>query len=361
MNTIAKKDIQPQENPADGWYIIEAAGQHPTVYEGKEVMQDLSAEVLAAVAAAGVPAEGLPIDKDHLSLDREHSTEAVGWVRELAICEDVRLRRGGHNASEQDPGTNGNTPADKEPHIVGLAGRIEWTALGKPLIQGRIYKHFSTVYPPDAEQMAAGTFRPSRLIGLALTNQPNNKTGQPPITNRELAPTQTKNRTMEYPTELLAKLGLADGASDEEVMEKVDALVQRAADAEAAKEAAADAEAEAVINNEEQQADVKLSAEEREKCKQQIVTNRAHGLEYTHLLCNSKCRGQAPVPTAPAAPQRRYGDTSKPAPVINRKQNKELAVANRAKELCEEQRKAGKKPDYWTNLATARRELDNKN
>ena len=43
-------------------------------------------------------------------------------------------------------------------------------------LTGRVYKHFSTVYPaPTAEQLASGTYVPERLIGLALTNQPNNR------------------------------------------------------------------------------------------------------------------------------------------------------------------------------------------
>lgn len=154
MKQISKEDLQPAGAPGDGWYIIEAAGEHMTRVEDTELVQRLTPEVLAAVVAAGVPAEGLPIDRDHLSLDSDNSTEAMGWVRELAMC-----------------GSD-------------LAARIEWTSLGLPLIKGRVYKHFSTVYPPPTvEQLASGTYVPDRLIGLALTNQPNNKTGQPPITN----------------------------------------------------------------------------------------------------------------------------------------------------------------------------------
>lgn len=155
MKTITESDLQPATTPGDGWYIIEAAGEHATRVEDAELTQRLTPEVLAAVAAAGVPAEGLPIDRDHLSLDAENSTEAMGWVRELAMC--------GRN----------------------LAARIEWTSLGLPLITGRVYKHFSTVYPaPTAEQLEAGVYEPAQLIGLALTNQPNNREGQPPITNK---------------------------------------------------------------------------------------------------------------------------------------------------------------------------------
>lgn len=112
MKEITRKDLNNPETPGDGWYIIEAAGQHPH----GEIMQNLTPEVLARVAAAGVPPEGVPVDKDHMSLQQDKTTEAMGWVRELALCE-------------------GN-----------LAARIEWTPPGLALVQGKVYKHFSTVF-----------------------------------------------------------------------------------------------------------------------------------------------------------------------------------------------------------------------
>lgn len=328
MKEISENELEGQEMPGDGWFIIEAAGQHPARIDGQQFTQNLTAEVLAGVAAAGVPAEGLPIDRDHLSLDARNSTEALGWVRELAMC-------------------GGN-----------LAARIEWTTLGLPLIQGRIYKHFSTVYPPDAEQVASGVYTPTHLIGLALTNQPNNKEGQPPISNRGLAENQNK-KTMDYPAELLAALGLAEGASDEEVMGAVDALNKRVADAEAAgAAAAADAEADKLVNREEKETGAVLNEEERKEVKEQIVANREHGLKYMKLLCNSK---RPQVQTAPAEQPRRYADRSEVKPVVNRAENSELRIANRAKEICAEARKAGKPIDYYTGLKRARGEAESAN
>lgn len=328
MKEISENELEGQEMPGDGWFIIEAAGQHPARIDGQQFTQNLTAEVLAGVAAAGVPAEGLPIDRDHLSLDARNSTEALGWVRELAMC-------------------GGN-----------LAARIEWTTLGLPLIQGRIYKHFSTVYPPDAEQVASGVYTPTHLIGLALTNQPNNKEGQPPISNRGLAENQNK-KTMDYPAELLAALGLAEGASDEEVMGAVDALNKRVADAEAAgAAAAADAEADKLVNQEEKETGAVLNEEERKEVKEQIVANREHGLKYMKLLCNSK---RPQVQTAPAEQPRRYADRSEVKPVANRMTDGEQSIANRAKEICAEARKAGKPIDYYTGLKRARSEAESAN
>lgn len=328
MKEILENELEGQEMPGDGWFIIEAAGQHPARIDGQQFTQNLTAEVLAGVAAAGVPAEGLPIDRDHLSLDARNSTEALGWVRELAMC-------------------GGN-----------LAARIEWTTLGLPLIQGRIYKHFSTVYPPDAEQVASGVYTPTRLIGLALTNQPNNKEGQPPISNRGLAENQNK-KTMDYPAELLAALGLAEGASDEEVMGAVNTLNKRVADAEAASAAAAaDAEADKLVNQEEKETGAVLNEEERKEVKEQIVANREHGLKYMKLLCNSK---RPQVQQAPAEQPRRYADRSEVKSVVNRMEDGEQRIANRAKEICAEARKAGKPIDYYTGLKRARSEAESAN
>ncbi len=323
MKTITETDLQPATTPGDGWYIIEAAGEHTTRVEDAELTQRLTPEVLAAVAAAGVPAEGLPIDRDHLSLDSDNSTEAMGWVRELALC-------------------GGN-----------LAARIEWTSLGLPLITGRVYKHFSTVYPPPtAEQLASGTYVPRKLIGLALTNQPNNKTGQPPITNRELpTPTTTTDTPTMYSPELLATLGLAEGATDEEVLAAVQALKEQAEVANTAAQNAEAAEAEAVINAAEKENGVELSAEEKEEAKEQIITNRKHGLKYVGLLCRDK---RAVTNSATGA--RRYAGK---APLANRTTptDPEQAIANRAQQLCDEARAAGKPLGYFTAVEKARAEL----
>ena len=381
MKQISKEDLQPATTPGDGWFIIEAAGQHATRRGEVEFTQNLTPEVLAGIVEAGVPSEGLPIDRDHLSLDARNSTEALGWLRELAMCD-------------------GN-----------LAGRIEWTPLGLPLIQGRVYKHFSTVYPPPGEQLAGGEYRPERLIGLALTNQPNNRLGQRPITNslgvREVRGTNdevrisknaapgardnsesnnqqgteweedeagylwpkgsfspdeesggltkpTKKEAMEYSPELLSALGLPEGATEADVLAAVQKLKQSAEVANAAVKKAEAAEAEAVINAAERENGVELSAEEKEEAKQHIITNRAHGLKYVGLLCRDK-RPAAAATEQPVANTRRYAGKM---PLVNRctPDDGEKAIANRAQQLCDEARAAGKHLGYFTAVEMARTE-----
>lgn len=320
MKQITENELQSREHPGNGWFIIEAAGQHPARSGEQEFTQNLTPAVLAAVAAAGVPAEGLPVDRDHLSLDAANPTEAVGWVRELATC-------------------NGN-----------LAARIEWTPLGLPLIQGRIYKHFSTVYPPDDAQIAAGLYTPTHLIGLALTNQPNNKQGQPPISNRGCAdPNQPQTHTHMNP-KILAKLGLAEGATDEEIEAAIDELQAKLADALGAAEEAAAQDAESIINAEEQAADTELDENERKECTDAIIENRDHGIKFTKLLCNSKRGGS-----------RRYADRTPadrrtPAPRKPAQDGKN-AVLNRAKDICREAKARGKHMPFTVAKKQAEREL----
>ena len=333
---ITPADLQSPDTPGDGWYIIEAAGEYPTVVKlGEEkltVTQRLTPEALARIAEAGVPAEGLLVDRDHLSRDNDKPTEAMGWARELAMCEGA------------------------------LAARIEWTSLGRQLIEGKVYKHFSTVYPTDEEQVRSGVVQPERLVELALTNRPNNAEGQPPITNRETplppgdtaAPAEPNNPTepnMTYPNELLALLGLAEGATDEEVLAAVQTLKQGA-------DAAADAEADAVVNSTEAEEGAKLNDEEKKECKGQVLANREHGLKYTRLLCQNKALMNRQQQQQQDAPARKYAGADKLPDITNRKisDEKERAITNRAQEIVSAALASGRKINYWTAVAQARNE-----
>ena len=101
-----------------------------------------------------------------------------------------------------------------------------------------------------------------------------------------------------------------------------------------------------------------LSQEERKEVKEQIVANREHGLKYMKLLCNSK---RPQVQQAPTEQPRRYADRSEVKPVANRMTDGEQSIANRAKEICAEARKAGKPIDYYTGLKRARSEAESAN
>lgn len=163
--TITKEELVPMDSPADGWYHIESNEDHPAMSANGDIIQVLDNAAMQAIATAGLPEEGLPIDADHRGIPgvaEVPDTAAAGWVRELAVFDDGA----------------GN---------LQLAGRIEWTPPGLELVQGKVYKHFSSVYQVDdpelAEHLGENRYRPLVLLGLALTNNPNNRLGQRPITN----------------------------------------------------------------------------------------------------------------------------------------------------------------------------------
>lgn len=282
MKTIDKTELASMENPADGWYIIEAAGEHPKSIDldnGRRLSftQKLTTDALARIADTPIPPEGILIDYDHKSLT-ENSTCAMGWVKELALCDG------------------------------DLAARIEWTSVGLAAVRDKQFKHFSTVYPAQTEEaLRSGVYEPQQLNGLALTNCPNNADGQPPITNCRAVGgdnfqpqygAAVKNKhtdtTMKYNPELLALLSLADGATDEEVLEAVRKLV---ADRDAAQADAVNAAAEAVINSEEAKEGAELTEEERKDCKEAVIANSVRGVRYTQMLCREKKAAKAAAAT----------------------------------------------------------------
>lgn len=341
MKTISEKELENgKELPGDGWFIIEAAGQHPAVSQkGFEFTQNLTPEVLARIAAAGVPEEGLFVDVEHESLEGG-SSAAKGWVKELAMC-------------------NGN-----------LAARIEWTAEGLPLIQGKVYKHFSTVYHLPLIEQDGAVVEPQRLNGLTLTNLPNNERGQEPITNRAAARgfgvasrkktspcTQGNNQTKTNNTmnpELLKALGLPEDATEEEAIARAQEMAQELADLRTAAETAAEAEADSLINSEAAQAGVELTDEEKQEVKEELLGNRKHGLRFLEVLCNSKKKT-----AAPAANTRRY--PGKPAEEVlkNRKpaESRAQRIVARANEICANSKQQGKKMGFWEAKAIAEREI----
>jgi polyhydroxyalkanoate synthesis regulator phasin len=185
MNSrILNKDFQ---HPADGWYQIEALGNHPNRAAG--VVQVIDAQAAAAIverfnadAAASALRHGneMLIDHEHFSDQADQETRAYGWLQEL------------QNRSNLDV-------------APGIYGRVRWTGTGKAAVDGGDYRFFSTEYDPSdlvavdvnprltngdkpGEKSAMNSrslpqMRPTRLGGLTLTNMNNNR-GQKPITNR---------------------------------------------------------------------------------------------------------------------------------------------------------------------------------
>lgn len=347
MKTIEKTDLVPMDAPGDGWYHIESNEEHPARREGGEIVQVLDNAAMVAIVAAGVPEEGIPIDADHRGVPgvaEVPDTAAAGWVRELAVFDDGA-------------------------GLLQLAGRIEWTPPGLELVTGRVYKHFSTVYRVDDEELAEGLggnrYRPLVLLGLALTNNPNNRLGQRPITNsapeweedeagylwpkedfsaaEEVAgekETKNENQDMNELEDIKKALGLAPEATAADCVAAIESIKGEAA-------AAADSEAETLLNS-EGLAD--LPEEEKKEIKEGLVTNR--GLAMMTIRAYKERKQQ----TAAAEPQQaRY---AKALPPRTGGKPTGSTIINRAKEIQRAERAAGRSCSFWKAHGMAKNELN---
>lgn len=333
MKTIEKTDLVPMDAPGDGWYHIESNEEHPAKREGGDIVQVLDNAAMQAIVAAGVPEEGIPIDADHRGVPgvaEVPDTAAAGWVRELALFDDGA----------------GN---------MQLAGRIEWTPPGLELVAGRVYKHFSSVYRVDDEELAeplgGNRYRPLVLLGLALTNNPNNRMGQRPITNglpNNLPPAtgvgenpnKNENTTMNELEDIKKALGLAPEATAADCVAAIESIKGEAA-------AAADSEAETLLNS-EGLAD--LPEEEKKEIKEGLVTNR--GLAMMTIRAFKERKQQA---AAAAEPQARYAKAGTPRTGAK---STGSTIINRAKEIQKAERAAGRTCSFWKAHGMAKNELN---
>lgn len=366
MKTIEKTDLVPMDAPGDGWYHIESNEEHPAKVRSaaadgsgvtREIVQVLDNAAMQAIVAAGVPEEGIPIDADHRGVPgvaEVPDTAAAGWVRELALFDDGA----------------GN---------MQLAGRIEWTPPGLELVAGRVYKHFSTVYRVDDEELAeplgGNRYRPLVLLGLALTNNPNNRMGQRPITNslgrvgevrgtnyevqseeeagmspqedfsaaEEVAGTKTtknENQDMNELEDIKKALGLAPEATAADCVAAIESIKGEAA-------AAADSEAETLLNS-EGLAD--LPEEEKKEIKEGLVTNR--GLAMMTIRAFKERKAQS---AAAAEPQARYAKAGTPRTGAKPTGS---TIINRAKEIQKAERAAGRTCSFWKAHGMAKNELN---
>jgi phage I-like protein len=326
--------------PDDGWYQFEVPGEH--INEEAGVIQVIDPAAIDSIVnrakadAAQPNFGGILVDRDHFSLDLDKPSEAMGWAQEL------RNRDG--------------TPE----------ARVEWTPIGQPLVAGKSYKFFSTVYEPDDVQVIGSRVvngkkyrlvRPLHLSRLALTNDPNNKGGKP-ISNRTAATTAETDGSKTTMNTLLKKLGLAEGASEESAVAAVETIQNRATTAEA-KATQLQTERDGLLAA---QVDTDLEKfapviKNREAVKKQLLANRASTLELLESL-------QA------AGPERK----ERPAPITNRqaaatpgaasgnKQAEEdgklaARISNRALEIQKQKSARGRQYPYQTAFNDARNEI----
>lgn len=295
--------------PEDGWYQIEVTGEHPAGRDRRQLIDQRALQAIVdsfRTTAAEENFGGLPIDRDHLSRDLSQTTEAHGWLHEVAI-------------------RNGQ-----------LWGRIEWTDLGEAAIRNKRFKFFSTEYDPPYETVAPGLVRPLRLVGLALTNRPNNIGGKPITNRKDNSPSSSSaanNKTEdEMDTKTIAKkLGLPDpdGATEEQILNRAGELVGIESDH---RKATAEREADTILNRHADR--VPAEGELRDSLRETLILNREHGEKLIGTLPLLKPAEEKPDP------ERIHNrkDTKQPASVTKSATDaadakQATAIRNRAKEL----------------------------
>lgn len=188
------------ELPADGWFQLAPLGEFPHPESG--LVQVLDRPALERMANRLAADGARLVDFDHFSYDTSRSSEAAGWIEELAVRDD------------------------------GLWARARWSDVGEAaLVNGR-YRFVSPVWlPGDCDSLGANRIRPGRLDSAGLTNQPNLR-GMAPMTNRAggpAAPTPTSEpKSMKT---VANRLGLSPDASEEAVLAEVNKLLKTRDDA----------------------------------------------------------------------------------------------------------------------------------
>lgn len=243
--------------PGEGWYHLVPKGEFPHRESG--VIQVVDAEALTAMlnrfnAEASAPGfRGLLVDQEHFSYDTNKSSEAYGWVREVAN------------------------------RANGLWGRIEWTPLGQAAVEGRQYKSLSPVwFPRDLETLGEKRARPTRLDAVGLTNMPNLQ-GMIPLSNR--APDDAAAET-KVPAEqgALAEIGTALGLSGEagvtEFLAAVSDLKAKLADFESKFKALTESSADEAVSSLKNRYTPEVVASVRA----QVIADREAGMHIVKAL-----------------------------------------------------------------------------
>lgn len=289
--------------PSDHWYQIEVTGTHPVGDGRRQVIDDTALQSIVNRFKQDAEQDGFAgmlVDADHLSHDLENTTEALAWLKNLEIRNNQ------------------------------LYGQLELTDLGEAAVKGKRYKFFSTEYhPEDLEALPDKAVRPLRLAGLAFTNRPNNRGGQP-ISNRDgtLPPGETKPKTETNtpPMKSIAeKLGLSAEATEAEILAAIETLQGKVTTAETQ---VAETEADAVMNR----FGSRVPEASRAHWKQELVKNRASAEKLM----------EASFPVQVAAPGRIFNRDGAAAPepaeaaaakATKEAEAKAAAIRNRASEI----------------------------
>lgn len=207
---------------ADGsWIMIFPAGRQAGVDgRGPYVLEDME----AVIAASLRPQVDLAIDRDHQMdiLPPGAEKPAAGWIKELQARAD------------------------------GIWARVEWTPRAKEQIDQKEYRYISPVFYHDR---ANG--RVKKILRASLVNNPNLEVKAVAAAEADI----NQENDMELIAKLAVLLGLAEGSSEDSVLEAIKALKTTDEKVKEAVDAPAEATGDEVVEQLEKKIEEQVTAE----------------------------------------------------------------------------------------------------
>lgn len=197
-----------QTTPAYGEYdgggsILDEEGE---VIEGaKIVFDEQSVRKIVDQFREESKREGWPgvlVDREHFSCDVEKPSDAMAWAVDVRIAEDGAIWT-----------------------------KWEFTPKGRELFETKTLINRSPVL--RLEKTGEKTFKPYQLDSIGMTNTPHFKTLSPTAAAKAAANNNHEGESTTMDPEIIAALGLAEGATKEEVLAAIKAMKDNQAAAEA--------------------------------------------------------------------------------------------------------------------------------
>lgn len=318
--------------PSDGFIQIVPAGYAVGSGANNKPVRQLVDERAMDMILNALPQTEMLMDREHESHDPAKRTDALAWA-------DL-------------------STAVKRPD--GIYAKPRLTNSGDREVLGGTLRFVSPEFPQDTlEEIEAGLFRPTQLVGLSFTNRPGFRNAKP-VTNRETEP--AIKPTMKK--EICVLLKLDESIADSVVLNRISELMTQAASAVTLK-----TELETINNRfaddtiTANDAFIPKNEEVRKTLKSLLGTNRDGGLS----LINGYKEGQGAGETAEQKTEREARIARKPVfnregattPVVDdKKQHARAAtVKNRATAMCDAAKAAGKPITFAQAFASADAEI----
>jgi phage I-like protein len=213
------------EPPSDGWVQVLSAGEWPNADAG--ITQVCDGEAMKAIASDFADQAkqenwpGMLLDYDHFSHQKDKPSGAAGWIDQI------------------------------EQRGEDLWAHVRFSESGEKAVRGGEYRLISPVLSGFVE-VSGDRKRPTKLVRLALTNDPNIK-GMEPVSNRAGEQKPKKERDMEYKDTLVELLGLNREATDEDIEKAIaDVTTEAENRAKQAEEEALNAASAAEVKEDEE-------------------------------------------------------------------------------------------------------------